>query len=151
MERPYLEAIARSREFDDCYSGEFRANRRAVTLPSVFQLCKMINRGECRLFVPKEEPDQRTIAASAHFLRKAPIPGVAAPLGGFKIAYLEHESVRVKTRIELLDGSLSPAGIVGFETTRTSSRFLPKSALLTILGIFLQRAGQLSPNRDSRP
>ena len=59
----YCGASPAEPEFD-CYSGEFKSEPEGGDPAKRFQLCKMINRGECRLFVPKEEPDQGTAGAS---------------------------------------------------------------------------------------
>jgi hypothetical protein len=48
----------------DCYTGEFKSEPEHGDLAKRFQLCEMINFGECRLFEPKEERNQGKTTAS---------------------------------------------------------------------------------------
>ena len=48
----------------DCYTGELRSEPEGRNPAKRFKLCKMINFGKCRLFEPKEKPDQGTAATS---------------------------------------------------------------------------------------
>jgi hypothetical protein len=48
----------------DCYTGEFKSEPEGSDPAKRFQLCNMINFGECRLFEPKEAQNQGTAAAS---------------------------------------------------------------------------------------
>jgi hypothetical protein len=59
----YCGASPTEPEFD-CYTGEFKSEPEGGNLANRFQLCELINFGECRLFEPKEEQNQGTAAAS---------------------------------------------------------------------------------------